>query len=169
MTRTRSKTPSITAQLAYLEASAPAGTAPKQLTIVFDEAWNTLSDGVWTWKPGSPMTGIKLPLKLGAQWATKMAVSRQAPNLNYTQTATSKVTSWDHIKLASGLEYDAYRIEVTTRARQNPQRLLEAKSTFWYAPEVNHVVWHIEENRLNGRLTERFVQSLTDYKRRSDS
>lgn len=167
-TVTENQGQTITAQNGYLEANAPAGSPPRQTTFIFDQSWNIVSDSVWTWKPGSPVTGLKLPLKLGAQWTSKMAVTRQAPALSYTQTSTSKVTSWDHIKLASGLEYDAYRVEVTTRARQNPQRLLEEKATFWYAPDANHSIWRIDEARLNGRLTSRVVQSLTDYKRRSD-
>lgn len=156
----------ITAQNAYLEATAPTGTLPRLNTFIYDQWWNTMGDGTWTWKPGIP-SGIKLPLKLGVQWTTKLTASRQAPNLHYLQTYTSKVTSWDHVTLPSGLEFDAYRIEMTYKARQNPQRLIEGKATYWYAPEANRVVWHIEENRLNGHLTERVIQSLTEYKRRS--
>jgi len=165
MTVTENQGGTVTAQNSYVEANAAAGSLPRVNTYTFDQSWNTISDGVWSWKPSAP-AGIKLPLKLGAQWTTKTTVSRQGPNLSYTLTGTAKVTSWDHITLPSGLEYDAYRIEITTRARQNPQRLVESKSTFWYAPDVDHVIWRIEENRLNGHLTDRLVQSLTEYKRR---
>jgi len=166
-TVTENQGQTITAENAYLEATAPAGSLPRLNTFTYDQEWDNVSDGIWTWKPGMPASGIKLPLKLGVQWTTKLTASRQAPNLSYLQTYSSKVTSWDHVTLPSGLEFDAYRIETTYKSRLSPQRLTEGKSTYWYAPEVNRVIWHIEEDRLNGHLTGRLVQSLTAYKRRS--
>ena len=44
----------------------------------FDETWGLLDDGVWTRKVGDPVTGVRLPLKVGAKWETRFRTATAA-------------------------------------------------------------------------------------------
>jgi hypothetical protein len=78
---------------------------------VYDESWGLLDDGVWTRKVGDPVTGVRLPLKLGAKWETHFTASRKNPDRDSTIDATSVVTAYEEVSFRFGLTYDAFKIE----------------------------------------------------------
>ena len=50
---------------------------------VFDENWGLLDDGVWSRKVGDPVTGVRLPLKVGAKWEAHFTASRKNPDREF--------------------------------------------------------------------------------------
>ena len=57
------------------------------------------------------MTGVRLPLKLGAKWDTHFTASRKNPDRDSTIDATSVVTGYEEVSFRFGLTYDAFKIE----------------------------------------------------------
>ena len=137
---------------------------------VYDESWGLLDDGVWTRKVGDPVTGVRLPLKLGATWDTHFTASRKNPDRDSVIDATSVVTAYEEVSFRFGLTYDAFKIEtnesVAPASGGGPSATL--KVTLWYAPAVNRYVKRVVEARTNDRLQSRIIESLTEYKRRHE-
>jgi hypothetical protein len=151
-------------------AVSPVGQSqPTTGLHVYDENWGLLDDGVWTRKVGDPVTGVRLPLKVGAKWEQHFTASRKNPDRESTIDATSVVTAYEEVSLRFGLTYDAFKIETNeavTGVGGGPSAAL--KVTLWYAPAVNRYVKRVIESRTNDRLQSRIVEALTDYKRRHD-
>ena len=149
---------------------SPVGqTQPTTGLHVFDENWGLLDDGVWTRRVGDPVTGVRLPLKVGAKWETHFTASRKNPDRDSTIDATSVVAAYEEVSFRFGLTYDAFRIETNetvTAVGGGPSATL--KVTLWYAPAVNRYVKRVIESRTNDRLQSRIVEALTDYKRRHE-
>ena len=137
---------------------------------VYDESWGLLDDGVWTRKVGDPVTGVRLPLKVGATWDTHFTASRKNPDRDSTIDATSVVTAYEEVSFRFGLTYDAFKIEtnetIAPAGGGGPSATL--KVTLWYAPAVNRYVKRVVEARTNDRLQSRIIESLTEYKRRHE-
>jgi hypothetical protein len=136
---------------------------------VYDETWGLLDDGVWTRKVGDPVTGVRLPLKVGAKWETRFTASRKNPDHESSIDATSVVAAYEEVSFRFGLTYDAFRIETNetvTSVGGGPSATL--KVTLWYAPAVNRYVKRVIESRTNDRLQSRAIEALTDYKRRHE-
>ena len=118
---------------------------------------------------GDPVTGVRLPLKVGAKWETHFTASRKNPDRDSTVDATSVVTDYEEVSFRFGLTYDAFKIETNetvTAVGGGPSATL--KVTLWYAPAVNRYVKRVIESRTNDRLQSRIVEALTDYKRRHE-
>jgi hypothetical protein len=136
---------------------------------VYDENWGLLDDGVWSRKVGDPVTGVRLPLKVGAKWETHFTASRKNPDRESAIDATSVVTAYEEVSFRFGLTYDAFKIETNetvTAVGGGPSATL--KVTLWYAPAVNRYVKRVIESRTNDRLQSRTIEALTDYKRRHE-
>jgi len=152
-------------------AATPIGQGqPTSGLHVYDESWNLLDDGVWTRKIGDPVSGVRLPLKLGATWDTHFTASRKNPDRDSSIDATSVVTGYEEVSFRFGLTYDAFKIEtnetIAPASGGGPSATL--KVTLWYAPAVNRYVKRIVEARTNDRLQSRIIESLTEYKRRHE-
>jgi hypothetical protein len=143
---------------------------PTSALHVFDENWGLLDDGVWVRKVGDPVTGVSLPLKVGARWEAHFTASRKNPDRDTNIDATSVVAAFEEVSFRFGLTYDAFRIEtnetITPSGGGGPSVTL--KVTQWYAPAVNRYVKRVIESRTNDRLQSRAIEELTEYKRRRD-
>ena len=138
---------------------------------VFDENWNLLEDPVWTRKPADPLTGIRLPLKVGAQWKTHLTTTRKTPPESHSKVdATTRVVAYEPVILKFNKTYDAFKLEVNEAMTNSasPSSVITAKITMWFAPSVNRYVKRIVESRINDRLQSRSVELLTAYARRHD-
>jgi hypothetical protein len=151
-------------------AVAPVGQGqPSSGLHVYDETWGLLDDGVWTRKVGDPVTGVHLPLKVGAKWETHFTANRKNPDRDSTIDATSVVTGYEEVSFRFGLTYDAFKIETietVTAVGGGPVATLKVDS--WYAPAVNRYVKRVIESRTNDRLQSRAIELLTEYKRRHE-
>lgn len=138
---------------------------------VFDENWNLLDDPVWTRKPADPSTGIRLPLKVGAQWKTHLASIRKTPpEAHFNIEAITKVVTYEPVILKFNKTYDAFKLEVNEALTNSasPSSVATIKITMWFAPSVNRYVKRIVETRINDRLQSRNIELLTAYARRHD-
>ncbi len=149
---------------------APVGQGqPATGLHVYDETWGLLDDGVWTRKVGDPVTGVHLPLKVGAKWETHFTASRKNPDRDSTIDATSVVTGYEEVSFRFGLTYDAFKIETNeTVTAVGGGPVATMKVDLWYAPAVNRYVKRVIESRTNDRLQSRAIEVLTDYKRRHE-
>jgi len=148
---------------------APVGQGlPTTALHVFDESWGLLDDGVWTRKSGDPVTGVRLPLKVGARWETHFTASRKNPDRESTIDATSVVTAFEEVSLRFGLTYDAFKIETNETVTTMGSPVATVKVDLWYAPAVNRYVKRVVEARSNDRLQSRSVEMLTEYRRRRE-
>lgn len=136
---------------------------------IYDANWNQLEDPLWRCRPGDPLIGVKLPLKVGEQWETRFDRTRVRPQMRMSATAVSKVVAWEHVKLHGGGEYDAFRIDVSERVKAfGALKKAELTATQWFAPAVNRFVKLQSETRIDGRLIAKSSYYLTDYTRRDD-
>jgi hypothetical protein len=153
----------------YTSTRADTQRTTNPFLLVFDNNWNLIQDGDWSYRPSEPYVGIKLPLKVGEQWNVTFQRTRHKPEVHQTFNETSKVVAWEHVKVRDGDDYDAYRIETTAQGKTigNPKKF-DVTGTFWYAPSVNRYVKRITETRVDGRLTTRYLQYLVAFTRRAD-
>jgi hypothetical protein len=138
---------------------------------VFDETWNLLDDQVWTRKPADPSTGIRLPLKVGAQWKTHLTTTRKSPpESHFNIDAITRVVAYEPVILRFNKTYDAFKLEVNEALTNSaaPSSVVTVKTTMWFAPSVNRYVKRIVESRINDRLQSRNVELLSAYARRHD-
>jgi hypothetical protein len=143
---------------------------------VFDDNWNLLEDTAWTRKPADPVTGIRLPLKVGAQWKTHFTSVRKTPPETQFQTdANIRVVGYEPVILKFNKTYDAFKLEINEALTNSaatstaaPPSVVTIKVTMWYAPSVNRYVKRITEMRVNDRLQSRSIELLTAYARRHD-
>jgi len=138
---------------------------------VFDESWNLLEDQVWTRKPAEPSTGIRLPLKVGAQWKTHLTSTRKnPPEAHFNTDAITRVVAYEPVILKFNKTYEAFKLETNEAVTNNasPSSVVTIKTTMWFAPSVNRYVKRITESRINDRLQSRNVELLTAYARRHD-
>lgn len=139
---------------------------------VFDESWNLLEDQLWTRKPADPSTGIRLPLKVGAQWKTHLISTRKTPPDSHFDTeAITKVVAYEPIILKFNKSYDAFKLEINeaVTSSASPSSVITIKVTMWFAPSVNRYVKRITESRINDRLQSRNIELLMAYARRHDN
>jgi hypothetical protein len=141
---------------------------PTTALHVFDESWGLLDDGVWTRKVGDPVTGVRLPLKVGARWETHFVASRKNPDRESTIDATSVVTAFEEVSFRFGLTYDAFKIETNETITTPGGPVATVKVDLWYAPAVNRYVKRVVEARANDRLQSRSIENLTEYRRRRE-
>jgi hypothetical protein len=150
----------------------PYGQSVSNTTLqIFDEDWNLVEDALWSNKPANPSTGIRLPLKLGAQWTTHLITNRKTPpDAHFNVDATTKVLAYEPVILKFNKTYDAFKLEIdeTLTNSANPSSVVTIKATLWYAPSVNRYVKRIVESRVNDRLQSRGIEILTAYARRHD-
>jgi hypothetical protein len=138
---------------------------------VFDENWNLLEDQVWTRKPAEPSTGIRLPLKVGAQWKTHLTSTRKnPPEAHFSADAITRVVAYEPVILKFNKTYDAFKLETNEAVTNSasPSSAITIKTTMWFAPSVNRYVKRVTESRINDRLQSRNVELLTAYARRHD-
>jgi hypothetical protein len=138
---------------------------------VFDENWNLLDDPIWTRKPGDPSTGIRLPLKIGAQWKTHLTSTRKSPpESHFTVDAITNVVAYEPVILKFNKTYDAFKLEINEAltSTASPSQVVTLKITMWFAPSVNRYVKRIVESRIDDRLQSRNIELLTAYARRHD-
>jgi hypothetical protein len=136
---------------------------------VFDDKWNLLQDAVWKRTPGSPSSGLRIPLEVGAQWETKTTIAKHDPEVNSETFATSKVTGRETVALRSGASYEVFRIEVVEReSSPGAFDVHENKWSIWFAPAVNRYVMRTLESRTNGRLSGKYTEFLVSYTRRKE-
>ncbi|MFY9658655.1 MAG: hypothetical protein WAK01_19070 [Methylocystis sp.] len=116
------------------------------------------------------MSGVRLPLKVGATWDTHFTASRKNPDRDSIIDATSVVTAYEEVSFRFGLTYDAFKIETneTVASAGGGGPIATLKVTLWYAPAVNRYVKRVVEARTNDRLQSRIIESLTEYKRRHE-
>jgi hypothetical protein len=149
----------------------PYGQSVSTTTLqVFDDQWNLLEDPLWTRHPADPSTGIKLPLKVGAEWKTKFISTRKTPpEAHLSGEAISKVLAYEPVTLRFNT-YDAFKIEVIEALTNSaaPSSNVTIKSTMWFAPSVSRYVKRITEARINDRLQSRNIELLTAYTRRHE-
>ena len=95
---------------------------------------------MWTRKIGDPVTGVRLPLKIGAKWETHFTASRKNPDRDSTIDATSVVTGYEEVSFRFGLTYDAFKIETNeTVAAAGSGPVATLKVDLWYTPAVNRI------------------------------
>ncbi len=142
---------------------------------IFDENWNLLEDQVWTRKPADPLTGIRLPLKVGDQWKTHLTSTRKTPpETQFSADAITSVVGYEPVILKFNKTYDAYKLEInealtnTSSSGASQPSVLTIHVTMWFAPSVNRYVKRIVETRINDRLQARNVELLTAYTRRHE-
>ncbi|BDV40175.1 hypothetical protein [Methylocystis bryophila] len=136
---------------------------------VYDENWGLLDDGVWTRKVGDPITGVRLPLKIGLKWETHFTASRKNPDRESTIDTTSVVTGYEEVSFRFGPSYDAFKIETNESiATVGGGPIATLQVVLWYAPAVNRYVKRVIESRINDRLQSRAVEMLTEYRRRHE-
>jgi hypothetical protein len=136
---------------------------------VFDEQWNLLEDQVWTQNPANPSTGIRLPLKVGAEWKVHLTSNRKSPpEARFSIDATAKAVAYEPVILKFNKTYDAFKLEVdeTVTNSATPSSIVTTKTTMWFAPSVDRYVKRIVETRVNDRLQSRMIEILTAYARR---
>jgi hypothetical protein len=136
---------------------------------VFDESWNLLEDQVWTRNPADPSTGIRLPLKVGAEWKTHFTqIRKNPPEAHFSTDAITRVVAYEPVMLKFNKTYDAFKLEVNEALTNSasPSSVATIKTTMWFAPSVNRYVKRIVETRINDRLQSRSVELLTAYARR---
>lgn len=137
---------------------------------VFDETWNLVEDPIWTRKPADPATGIRLPLKIGAQWKTHFTSTRRNPDANVSLDAVTRVVAYEPVMLKFNKNYDAFKLEINEAPTNSgtSSSFVTTKITMWFAPSVNRYVKRIVETRVNDRLQSRNIELLSAYTRRHD-
>jgi hypothetical protein len=133
--------------------------------IVFDRNWRLKDNGKFKYTPFSDDTGIPDGLAVGKSWTYTRVNSRLTRPQDFKFIGTGKVTAWERITLPSGAVYDAYRIDFTeTQTPVVNNRKLEQTVVEWFAPSVNRFVQLTWEARQNGKLSDKTLQFLTEYK-----
>jgi hypothetical protein len=149
--------------------AAPSG----QALYLFDTEWNLLDDGIWKRTKGNPASGIRLPLQVGKSWSSSIRADRKNPNITFAETYQSKVTAMEPVKLPSGESHETYRIQTAATSAQvlsdgsagplNTQTIIQ-----WFSPSINRYVKRTIENRREGKLLSKFVETLEAYTRRRE-
>ena len=133
--------------------------------IVFDRNWRLKDNGKFKYTPFNDATGIPDGLAAGKSWTYTKVNSRLTPPQDFKFTGTGKVAAWERITLPSGAAYDAYRIDFTeTQTPVVNNRKIEQTVVEWFAPSVNRMVQRTWEARQNGKLADKTLQFLTEYK-----
>ncbi len=133
--------------------------------LLFDKNWNFLEDSVWKRTPGSPTTGIRLPLDQNTKWETTYQATKK-PDVVIKPAAHSEVKGVEDVVLPFNKAYLSFKIETVERSVSTDGTKFGTTSTFWYAPSVNRYVKKIHESRTNGHLTSRSIELLKSYSRR---
>ncbi|THD41974.1 MAG: hypothetical protein E7774_16945 [Bradyrhizobium sp.] len=141
--------------------------AESNVVQVFDPRWRLKENGNFTYRPADDETGIPADLQVGKTWTYRFELLRANPVGTFNYAGKAKVEAWEHVAVANGLSYDAFKIvlgSALTPVVNN--RKLEAKVVLWYAPAVNRIVKSTFESRTNGKLLEATDLTLRDYQRR---
>ena len=133
----------------------------------FDLNWHTKDNGTFVFTPGLEDTGIPADLQIGKTWSFNYELTRVSPPVHFKFIGKAKVESWDHVVVANGLAFDAFKI--VFQSSVSPvvnNRKYETRVEMWYAPAANRYVKRQYESRMNGKLTDASVETLRDYRRR---
>ena len=104
-------------------------------------------------------------MAVGKSWTYTRVNSRVTRPQDFKFIGTGKVAAWERITLPSGAAYDAYRIDFTeTQTPVANNRKFEHTVVEWFAPSVNRFVQQTWEARQNGKLSDKTLQFLTEYK-----
>jgi len=136
---------------------------------VFDPKWRLKDNGSNIFRPGVEETGIPSDIKVGKTWSYSYDSSRINPPSHFKFVGNGKVESWEHVAVANGLAYDAFKIVYT--AAVTPvvnNRKFELKIELWYAPAANRYVKRRYESRQNGKLLDASLETLRNYSRRDN-
>ena len=133
--------------------------------IVFDRNWRMKDNEKFKYTPFIDAWGIPDGLAAGKSWTYTRVNSRRTRPQDFKFIGTGKVAAWERITLPSGAAYDAYRIDFTeTQTPVVNNRKIEETVVEWFAPSVNRFVQRTWESRQNGKLSDRTLQFLTEYK-----
>ena len=134
---------------------------------VFDPRWRLKDNGVNVWRPALEETGIPADIKVGKTWSYSYDSSRVNPPAHFRFAGKAKVLSYEHVAVANGLAFDAFKIVydfAVTPVVNN--RKFEMHVELWYAPEANRYVKRLYESRQNRKLLEASLETLRDYRHR---
>jgi len=154
----------IDTRLRFTNAATNAETTGVQ---VFDPFWRIKDNGANIYRPSGDETGITQDLQVGKTWSYGYESSRINPPATFKWAGKANVEAWEHVTVANGLAYDAFKI--VFNASVTPvvnNRKFQMHVVLWYAPAANRYVKRIFETRQNGKLLEASVETLRDYHRR---
>jgi hypothetical protein len=133
--------------------------------VTYDRNWRRKEDSAWRETPPNDTTGIPDGLAVNKSWNYTRKAMRLSPPQDVRFTGSGKVPAWEEVTLPNGASYDAYRIEFTEAATPVVNnRKSEYKTVEWYAPSVNNYVKRTWEFRQNGKLADKTLEFLTQYK-----
>jgi hypothetical protein len=136
---------------------------------VFDPRWRLKDTGAFLYRPALEETGTPADIKVGQTWSFRYDSARINPPSHFRFAGKGKVDSWEHVSVANGLAYDAFKIvfdSAVTPVVNN--RKFETKIVLWYAPAANRYVKRRYESRQNGKLFDASVETLRNYSHRDE-
>jgi hypothetical protein len=135
---------------------------------VFDPRWRLKDNGANVYRPGLEETGIPADIKVGRTWSYSYESSRVNPPAHFRFAGKAKVQSYEHVAVANGLAFDAFKIVYDAAATPVVNnRRFEFHVELWYAPDANRYVKRLYVSRQNGKLLEASLETLRDYSRRA--
>lgn len=103
--------------------------------LVFDLNWNLMEDNTWKRSPGSPLSGIKLPIDANSKWETNYRATRK-PEISVKVAAYSEVKGIEDLVLPFNRSYDSFKIETNERSAAPDGTKFSTTGTIWYSPAV---------------------------------
>lgn len=135
----------------------------------FTPSWGIIRYGDLTYSKPDLTFGVSTPFKVGSKWQSSFDMRDTRWPTALRTTSSSKVVARETIKLPSGEDHDAYKIEseMIGKTRDGVVRL-SVKATVWYAPAVNRYVQRVAETRNNGLLSRKEKEYLISFTSREN-